>query len=80
VVSHVLNDPVMAENGFLDEVEHPTFGRHRRLAPLVRLSATPGEARPACTLGQHTEAVLRELEFGAEEIASLAAQGVVRLG
>ena len=70
----------MRANDFLADVEHPVFGAHRRLAPLVRLSATPGVARPACTLGQHTESVLRELGYDEAAIADLARRAVVRLG
>ena len=63
VARAVMNDPITREAGFLVDVEHPTFGTHRRLAPIVALSATPGEARPAPTLGMHTESVLDELGY-----------------
>lgn len=76
VARAVMYDPVTREAGMLAEVEHPTFGVHRRLAPVVDLSATPGEARPAPTLGMHTEPVLRELGHGDEAIASLVERGV----
>ncbi len=78
VARAVIEDPVTRDAGFLVEVEHATFGRHRRLAPLVALSLTPGEARPAPLLGQHTEPVLRELGFSDEAIADLASAGVIR--
>jgi len=77
VARAVMYDPVTREAGFLSEVEHPTFGAHRRLAPVVGLSATPGEARPAATLGMHGEAVLRELGHDDAAIASLYERGVV---
>jgi crotonobetainyl-CoA:carnitine CoA-transferase CaiB-like acyl-CoA transferase len=76
VARAVMYDPVTREAGMLAEVEHPTFGVHRRLAPVVDLSATPGEARPAATLGMHTESVLREIGHDDAAIASLVERGV----
>jgi crotonobetainyl-CoA:carnitine CoA-transferase CaiB-like acyl-CoA transferase len=73
-----LRDPIMLENGFVDEVEHPVFGRHPRLGPLVALSKTPGLSRPAVTVGQHTERVLQEFGYGEAEIARLEGAGVIR--
>jgi crotonobetainyl-CoA:carnitine CoA-transferase CaiB-like acyl-CoA transferase len=70
-------DPITREAGFLCEVEHPSFGTHRRLAPLASLSLTPGAARPACLLGQHTESVLRELGYDTASIEKLEADGVI---
>jgi crotonobetainyl-CoA:carnitine CoA-transferase CaiB-like acyl-CoA transferase len=74
----VVQEPWFRDAGFIAEVEHPTFGRHRRLAPLVSLSATPGTARPAAVLGQHTDAVLRELGHTPDEVARLAAARIIR--
>jgi crotonobetainyl-CoA:carnitine CoA-transferase CaiB-like acyl-CoA transferase len=73
----IMDDPIARDAGFLAEVEHPSFGRHRRLGPLFELSRTPGQARPACLLGQHTEAVLRELGYGEAAITQLEADGVI---
>jgi crotonobetainyl-CoA:carnitine CoA-transferase CaiB-like acyl-CoA transferase len=77
VARAVMYDPVARDAGMLVEVEHPTFGVHRRLAPVVELSSTPGEARPAATLGMHTQSVLRELGLDDDAIASLVERGVV---
>ncbi len=47
--------------------------------PAPRFDRTPpGTPRPAPEVGQHTDAVLREAGFGAEAIAALRAQGVIR--
>jgi crotonobetainyl-CoA:carnitine CoA-transferase CaiB-like acyl-CoA transferase len=73
----VMNDPVSREAGFLTEVEHPSFGRHRRLGPLAKLSLTPCEARPACLLGQHTESLLLEFGYTPAQIERLEADKVI---
>jgi alpha-methylacyl-CoA racemase len=47
--------------------------------PAPRFDRTPpGTPRPAPEIGQHTDAVLREAGYGAEAIAALRAQGVLR--
>ncbi len=73
-----LRSPVMQENGFVTEVEHPVFGRHPRLAPVVSLSKTPGLARPGVMVGQQTEAVLREFGYSDAEIAACERAGVIK--
>lgn len=77
VARAVMYDAVTRDAGMLAEVEHPTFGVHRRLAPVVGLSVTPGEARPAPTLGMHSELVLHELGYDDTAIESLRERGVV---
>jgi crotonobetainyl-CoA:carnitine CoA-transferase CaiB-like acyl-CoA transferase len=77
VARAVVADPIVRDAGFLAEVEHPTFGLHRRLGPLVALSRTPGEAAPAPVLGQHTRAVLAEIGYAAGEIERLLGAGIV---
>jgi len=59
-------------------VRHPERGEIRVQAVPVTLSRTPGEIRmPAPTHGQHTDEVLRELDYSAEEIAALRRDKVV---
>jgi crotonobetainyl-CoA:carnitine CoA-transferase CaiB-like acyl-CoA transferase len=70
--------PVMCDNGFVAEVEHPVFGKHLRHGPVVSLSRTPGVVGPAPLTGQHTRALLAELGYDDGEIAALEQRGVVR--
>jgi crotonobetainyl-CoA:carnitine CoA-transferase CaiB-like acyl-CoA transferase len=58
----LLTDPhLTATQGWLD-IPHPHEGLLRQLRPPVRMTNTPtGVWRPAPTLGQHTQEVLREI-------------------
>jgi crotonobetainyl-CoA:carnitine CoA-transferase CaiB-like acyl-CoA transferase len=72
-----ISSDVVRDNGFVAEVTHPLFGRHLRHAPIVTFSETPGEARPACLVGQHTRAILRELGYGDDAALALRERGIV---
>jgi crotonobetainyl-CoA:carnitine CoA-transferase CaiB-like acyl-CoA transferase len=75
-LDQVFADPHVAARQMVLELDHPTVGRHRVLGIPVKLSATPGAVRGAApTLGQHTEEVLRELGYPAEEARALRQSG-----
>ena len=61
------------------EVEHSRIGALKLLGVPVKLSSTPGAVHDAPpTLGQHTDAVLREdLGVSASEIAALRRDRVI---
>ena len=77
-VGEVLGDPHLAAREMVATLEHPTVGTTRVMGTPIKLSATPGSVRtPPPTLGQHTEAVLGELGYDREMIASLKAAGAI---
>ena len=73
-------NPHLRARGFFEPVEHPIVGRHAH--PTVPLRLASGHARwftqAAPTLGQHTEAVLRELlGLDDSELAQLRANKII---
>src|SRR6476659_7639683 len=78
-LDQVLDDPQVKARGLLEYVEHPGAPKPVPLAnTAVQLSATPpGIRRRTATLGEHTDEVLRELDYRDAEIASLWGKEVV---
>ena len=74
----VFADPHIVAREMAVDVEHPTLGRMKSLGSAIKMSGTPtNPRRRAPLLGEHTEAVLKEYGFSADEIASLHAAGAV---
>lgn len=76
----VLQSDDCFEAGYSVESHSPIFDEHRRLAPLYRFSRSQTKADAGCTLGQHTEAVLREIGLDTDRIADLRSRGVIACG
>jgi formyl-CoA transferase len=70
--AQVFDDPHLVAREMAVEVEHPTLGRMRSLGSAIKMSETPTDPRRrAPLLGEHTEAVLAEYGFSADEVATL---------
>ena len=64
--------------GWFTTLEHPTLGRFETLdTPFKLYGADVGARGPAPEAGAHTFDVLAELGVGDEELAQLAADGVI---
>jgi crotonobetainyl-CoA:carnitine CoA-transferase CaiB-like acyl-CoA transferase len=75
-VRAALADPQTAARGLVTEIEHPAFGTASWIASPVRVGEPPSEHRRAPYLGEHTDAVLRDvLGYDEARIAQLRSQG-----
>jgi crotonobetainyl-CoA:carnitine CoA-transferase CaiB-like acyl-CoA transferase len=74
----VAADPQVEHNGMIVELEHPEGGTFRTVGSPVKLSETPArfESRPP-KVGEHTDEVLAELGYDADERDALREGGVV---
>lgn len=76
-IDEVFKDPQVRHQEMLLEMDHPSIGRIKTLGFPTKLSRTPAQLRqPPPLLGQHTEDVLQELGYGAEEIAGMKKGGI----
>jgi crotonobetainyl-CoA:carnitine CoA-transferase CaiB-like acyl-CoA transferase len=73
----VLQTDPYFEAGYAVEAYSPIFEEHRRLAPLCRFSRSRSKAEAGCTIGQHTDAVLREIGLDDARIADLRSREIV---
>lgn len=78
-IDHVVDHPQVRARHALVESMHPTAGAIRLVAPVARLSDTPGAIRtPAPLLGQHTDELLRSLLGMTDDgIARLRREGAI---
>ncbi len=77
-VDELFDDPQVIANNFIVEYDHTLLGPLRGPAPIVQMSGSPTRVQRASpALGEHTNDVLCELGFGAEEIGAFHERGVV---
>jgi crotonobetainyl-CoA:carnitine CoA-transferase CaiB-like acyl-CoA transferase len=73
-----MQDDEFYRAGYAVDTVSPVFDEHRRPAPLNRFSRSATKAGAGCRLGQHTDALLREIGYENERIADLRKRDVVR--
>jgi crotonobetainyl-CoA:carnitine CoA-transferase CaiB-like acyl-CoA transferase len=73
--AQALDNPFAAAIGMVRTLPHPARPDFRVLANPIKLDGERLPSRPAPTLGEHTEEVLRGAGFTAQEIQSLQAAG-----
>lgn len=65
------------EAGYSVDAVSPIFDEHRRIAPVLHFSRSATKADAGCTIGQHTDSVLGEFGYSAEQLADLRERGVI---
>jgi len=77
-MSEVMADPQVRHREMVVNLQHPTAGGIQVNGVAVKLSETPGAITAAPpVLGEHTDAVLRDLGVEEDQLAALRAEGVI---
>lgn len=76
----VFNDPQVLANGYMEDFDHPTWGKMRLPAFPIHFSRTPAGTRfSAPQLGEHTDMVLSEIGgYSRQEIKMLRKEGAIQ--
>ena len=72
----LLENEHLRQRGFFEAVAHPEFGRVPIAAHPFKMSATPLRVGPSPLLGEHTQEVLGEVGYEAEDQRILRERGV----
>ncbi len=75
-VKQALDNPFVTDEGRLQDIRLEGHGTYRYLRPPVQ-AADPAPARPAPGLGQHTEALLREIGYDGDRLKKLKDDKVI---
>ena len=72
-----LENPFVTNHDRLQTLEHPSRGDYRLVANPIRSSTGETPSQPAPTLGQHTDEILRELNYSDAHISELRTSKVI---
>jgi formyl-CoA transferase len=76
-MKEIANEPALRATGTVVEVDHPTRGKYLTVGNPIKMSDSPTEVTRSPLLGEHTDEVLAQLGFSAEDVAALRAAGAV---
>jgi formyl-CoA transferase len=76
-MKEIAEEPSLRKTGTVVEVDHPTRGKYLTVGNPIKMSDSPSEVQRSPLLGEHTNEVLAELGFGADQIAALRAEKVI---
>jgi formyl-CoA transferase len=76
-MKEIAEEPSLRATGTIVEVDHPERGKYLTVGNPIKLSDSPTEVSRSPLLGEHTDQVLAQLGYGADEIAALHQERVV---
>jgi formyl-CoA transferase len=76
-MDEIAEEPSLRATGTVVEVDHPTRGKYLTVGNPIKLSDSPADVKRSPLLGEHTDEVLAELGYDAEQIAALRTEKVI---
>jgi formyl-CoA transferase len=76
-MKEIAEEPSLRATGTVVEVDHPKRGKYLTVGNPIKMSDSPTEVTRSPLLGEHTDEVLKELGYGANDIAALRSENVI---
>ena len=76
-MKELADEPSLRATGTIVEVDHPKRGKYLTVGNPIKLSDSLTEVKRSPLLGEHTEEVLMELGYGAQDVAALRTKKVI---
>jgi formyl-CoA transferase len=76
-MKEIAEEPSLRASGTIVEVDHPERGKYLTVGNPIKLSDSPTNVERSPLLGEHTEQVLEQLGYNADQIALLRAEHVI---
>ena len=76
-MKELAEEPSLRTTGTIVEVDHPTRGKYLTVGNPIKMSDSPTDVQRSPLLGEHTDEVLVELGYGAQDIGALREQKVI---
>ena len=70
-MKELAEDASLRDSGTVVEVDHPTRGKYLTVGNPIKMSDSPTEVTRSPLLGEHTDEVLEQLGYSAEDVALL---------
>src|SRR6478609_6928403 len=76
-MKEIAEEESLRKKGTIVEVDHPVRGKYLTVGNPIKLSDSPTEVTRSPLLGEHTDEVMAELGYNADQIATLKALGAI---
>ena len=76
-MKEIAEEPSLRATGTVVEVDHPERGKYLSVGNPIKMSDSPSEVTRSPLLGEHTDEVLRELGFSADQVSAMRAAKAV---
>ncbi|MGN8078609.1 formyl-CoA transferase [Variovorax sp. 22077] len=76
-MKEIAADESLRETGTIVEVDHPVRGKYLTVGNPIKMSDSPTVVKRSPLLGEHTEEVLRQLGYSADDLETLRVERVI---
>ena len=76
-MKEIADEPSLRATGTVVEVDHPKRGKYLTVGNPIKMSDSPSDVKRSPLLGEHTDEVLAELGYSADQITALRTEKVI---